>query len=210
MKLAYFPFEITSEPYKPSMGLKPLDLKNWIEIDETYETQIAKKKSILDSNLDLVLKIEPQVAPAILETQELLKKHLETYFSEKFQNLVLKNDPIEALKNISLWVQEDFAFMSPESPSRLVGGCVCFPSRWNLPQKMALGSDGIHAPVPKFKETIAKATAQFLEKIQVDKPMWRLNWTIHDCPEIFTPFPDEGRSDLTKENILSHTYLRIE
>lgn len=204
------------------MGLKPLDLSRWIEIDETFKTQVAKKKDILKNHQDLVLKIEPMASPAVLETQELLKEHLLSYFPNKYSfadsifkvdsndSYKISNDPTEALKNMSQWVQEDFAFMSPESPSRLVGGCICFPSRWNLPQKMSLGSDAIHAPVPKFKETVAKATNQFLERIQVEKPMWRLNWTLHDCPEIFTPFPDEGRSDLTSSNILEHTYLRME
>lgn len=222
MQLPYFPFEIMTESYKPAMGLKPLDLSKWIELDETFETQVSKKKNILQNQQDLVLKFEPIASGAILETQELLKDHLLTHFPQKYSlkgsefkvdnqhTYHLSSEPQEALRNISQWVQEDFAFMSPESPSRLVGGCICFPSRWNLPQKMNLGSDAIHAPVPKFKESIAKATGQFLERIQVEKPMWRLNWTIHDCPEIFTPFPEEGRSDLNASNIIEHTYLRME
>lgn len=219
--MPYFPF--TGEQYKPQVGVKPLDLAQWIEVDENHSRYLSLKDQILREHYDTVIGYEESAGGACLELEDVLKEHLSSQFPDKyaFKDGVLtvletgkhfgpSRDGREAITNISQFAQEDFCLLSPVSPVKLEAGCVCFPSRWKIADKMGKGSDGIHTAVPKFQETIAKATASFLEKILVEKPMWRLNWTIHDSDELFVPAPHPSRSDLTQENIFDLLYLRVE
>lgn len=218
----YFPF--TGEPYKPAMGLRPLELKDWIEIDATNEKRLLMKEKIFRENKDLVLQINPEAEDACFELEEMVREHVLQYFPDQFSMAASElyvnstgysfsqpQTAEQALMNASQYVQEDFAFLSSEPPIKLIGGSICFPSRWNLKEKMNLNSEGIHAPVPKFQQTIGKPTETFMEKVSVDKPMQRFNWTLHDTDHIFTPFPsNDGRTDITKDNVLDVTYVRYE
>ena len=82
--------------------------------------------------------------------------------------------------------------------------------RWNLPEKFGKASAAIHASVPQFATTIGPAAHSFLERLTVEKPIWRLNWTIHDSDTLFAPHPVPGRDDLTPANVLANVFLRVE
>lgn len=212
------------DPPKIQMGIKPLDVSNWIEIDENFVRHVTLKKQVFAKNSDLVLMADPAIFASCLELYEMLQAFLlqthPSHYSirdgefsvhateEKYP--LKHSDPLEALRLLSLWVQEDFAIMSPPPGVRLAGGSICFPSRWNLRDKFNKNSDGIHGPVPKFQETIAKPTSNFLERMTMDKPMWRMNWTIHDSDELFTPYPVPHKHNITTENVLDETFLRVE
>lgn len=218
-ELPYFPF--TPFDDQPRVGLKNLELTNWIEIDENWERHVRMKKDIVQSNRDLVLRVLPGAEEACLELRDVLALHLATTFPRKFSlqdrklltPLGLSYAPPaqaeEALEQISEWTQEDWAIMSAKPPVRLDAGLICFPSRWSLAEKIGLDSDGIHGPVPRYA-SIAKPTQSFLERISTDKPMWRMNWTIHDSDRLFCPTPHPPAEGLTEENVLEKTWLRIE
>lgn len=190
------------------MRLKPLDLSTWIERDENWEAQLQLKAEIISKHRGLVLQALPGSEEACFELRDLIWDFMSSHFPEIPAEPPSRNAE-EALLQISRWTQEDWALLSAEAPVRLVAGLVCFPSRWSLAEKIGLGSDGIHAPVPKFS-SIAKPTQSFMEKMSVDKPMERLNWTIHDTDELFVPKPHPPTPGLTTENILQKTFLRIE
>ncbi|MBX2988267.1 MAG: DUF3445 domain-containing protein [Bdellovibrionaceae bacterium] len=217
----HFPF--TGEPYKPQMGLFPLDLNDWIEVDEHQASRLERKRELLQKERDTVLRILPESHEAVLELRRILRGHLlavhPDHYSESDAGFLVKDtgrvfpepdSAPEALEQIAQWTQEDWCVLSPRPPVRLIAGAVCFPSRWSLKDKIGRDSDAIHGPVPKFKESIGRPTAGFLERMSVDKPMWRLNWTIHDSDELFCPGPHPGRTDLTESNVLEHTFLRME
>lgn len=179
------------------------------------------KKDIVRSNRDLVLRVLPGAEKACLELRDTLASHLATTFPQKFSlrertlstPLGLHYSPPtqaeEALEQISQWTQEDWAIMSAKPPVRLDAGLICFPSRWSLAEKIGLDADGIHGPVPKYA-SISKPTQSFLERISTEKPMWRMNWTIHDSDRLFCPTPHPPADGLSEGNILERTWLRIE
>jgi len=223
--LPYFPF--TGETSGPAMGLRPLDLAAWIEPDATDAARLMLKAELLREQRALVLGAEPDTLDACRELYALLADHLPRhhpldYHREQGQLRVLAtgrtypnsppadSDPETLLACISLWIQEDLCLLSPVAPVRLTAGSVCFPSRWNLPEKLGLDSGAIHQPVPGFKAALAGPTRNFLERITVEKPVWRLNWTIHDSDQLFAPHPIPGRQDLTEASVLDATFLRVE
>jgi dimethylamine monooxygenase subunit A len=204
--MRYFP--LTDDDSRPQLHIKPLDLKEWIEFDEHFDFQTQKKSQLLKTHRETVLRVLDGADEAAIELNELLRDHLVSIGRPSPTNATPQNGE-EALIQISSWVQEDWALMSANTPVILNAGLICFPSRWSLADKIGLDSNAIHAPVPRF-ETVAKPTQNFLERMTTDKPMWRINWTIHDSNELFCPGPHPSATDLTRQNILSRTWLRIE
>jgi dimethylamine monooxygenase subunit A len=207
MEFSYFPFD--GSEYKPQMGLKPLELKNWIEVDSNYSHYVARKKELLQNHPETVFIFRDEADLIALELYDTVKEHLQNYFP----NLVQFGDKPatgkEAFFQLSHWTQEDWAILSPEAPVKLIAGSVCFPSRWSLQEKMNQQSGFIHTPVPGFSN-IAKPAENFLERIPVDRAAWRLNWTIHDSDELFCPTPHPPQSGIDESNVLAKTFLRIE
>jgi dimethylamine monooxygenase subunit A len=219
MSIRYFPF--SGEPYKPSMGIKPLDLSQWIETDDLLSKQLQLKKDLVEQHYETVIQQFPSADAAILEAEDLLTQHLAKTFPTSYQlegktfkvlgkEFTLDQDAKAAIKRIAQYTQEDFCWLSAKSPVRLEAGTVCFPSRWKVVDKIGKDSAGIHAPVPKFAETIGKPTASFLEMIPKDKPVWRINWTLHDSYDLFCPEAHESKKNLTVDNVLNETHIRVE
>lgn len=219
----YFPF--SGEPYQPKMGLKPLDWKHWLEFGVDYDFQIAKKRECFARHRGQVLSLGPDIDSLCLELWERLANHLSEFYPQKFSfesrmKVLKRGEELfafpstgeEAMESISQLTQEDWCLLQkdPEGVYRLVVGSVCFPSRWNLLEKAGKDADGIHMPVPDYAQMLANPTKNFLEKLSVDKPMWRLNWTIHDSQELFCPGPVPTNPHLSPEEVLSHCFLRVE
>lgn len=224
MAVPYFPF--TGEPHAPSMGLKPLELARWIEPDADLAVQARLKARLLRTERRRVLQARPAAAEACRELYALLAGHLAEYHplnytlrggeltvratGARYPEEPPRSGPEAVLATLSGWVQEDLCLLSPTPPVALMAGLVCFPSRWNLAEKFGMDSDAIHAPVPGFAGALGTATRSFLERVAVEKPVWRMNWTVHDRDELFAPGPVPPREDLTPANALGHTYLRVE
>lgn len=219
--IRYFPF--AGEVYKPSMGIKPLTMDQWLEVDELLVPNLELKRQLVEEHYDTVIQQYETANDAILETEDEITRHLSAHFPDLYElngnqftvktiqrTFEIDQDPKAALKRIAQYTQEDFCLLSAKAPVILEAGTVCFPSRWKIADKIGKGSPGIHTPVPKFAETIGKPTASFLEMIPKDKPVWRMNWTLHDSYDLFCPEAHESHKHLTKENILDETYIRIE
>lgn len=188
------------------IGLHALDPTEWIEIDERFAEQLALKEKLLRQRRAEVFVALEDSRPEQQETLDLLLAHL----SEHFPAYYLQTDEAAAglltgqtwrsdlfrdapLALAALLVQEDLCLMRPvEDRYVLSAGCVCFPSRWVLGEKLGRGLPGIHAPVPGYGERLGASVDRFFERLRVDTPMWRLNWTILDSPELFLPPGEVG------------------
>jgi len=71
-----------------------------------------------------------------------------------------------------------------EGVLRLVGGCVCFPSSWSLPEKADLSVDQIHAIVPGLNETIGASIERFLARMTPGLAWLRANWGLSRSGEL--------------------------
>jgi hypothetical protein len=95
---------------------------------------------------------------------------------------------------------------------KLTAASVCFPSRWDLTEKIGTSLREIHAPVPHYEERIGQATDTMFDKFEVERPVWRINWTILDNPDLFQPqsIHREIDPDLSLEEFAQKIYFRIE
>lgn len=211
--MTYIP--VKGEPFTVSMGLRAMELAKWIEIDENYEVEIAQKKDLLSTKHDQVFAALPQGDLGSQETLEKLIDYLPKHFPDKFPAQITQDENIHPLEAASLLVQEDLVIMSPQDNQWvLTAASVCFPSRWDLAEKVGADLHQIHDPVPHYEERIGSATDAMFNKITSDRPVWRINWTVLDSPELFQPAPTgrKARSHLAHdlETFAQVTYFRTE
>lgn len=221
----YQPF--TKNYWRLSMGLQPLETKDWIQIGPDYLEQMTVKRRLLQQNYDEVFASLPGSQSAQQEVLDSLVEHLLQHFSEQFQREgnILTNyltreswNPSDFTENpldlAGRLVQEDLCLMLPgTSGYKLAAASLCFPSRWRLRDKLGQPLAHIHHPVPGYHEQLEHPVDNFFQRLKPDFPGWRLNWSIHPTPHLFLP-PHEDVSNLisaiTPENAGDRLWLRTE
>jgi hypothetical protein len=221
--MRYRPF--LDGPWRLAMGLKALDLREWIEIDEHFEGQLAERRRLLDQRQGEVLGALPESAAGQAEVLELLLDHLPQRFPEHYRrtngeliNLVTgerfelaawRAAPLELAGRL---VQEDLCLLQHGGPAyRLVAGVLCFPSHWRLADKLGRPLEVIHEPVPGFADGLAVTVDRFFANLQVVRPVWRVNWSLVDTPQLFLP-PEHraARKAIAAERAGEQLWLRVE
>jgi hypothetical protein len=54
----YIPLE--AKGWRMAMGLRPLDLAHWLEVDERREDELQQKRHLLDTAYDVVVATKPR------------------------------------------------------------------------------------------------------------------------------------------------------
>jgi dimethylamine monooxygenase subunit A len=184
--MTYLP--VKGEPFTVSMGLRTLDFDKWIEIDEEYEIELAEKRELLTNRKSEVFAALPAGLAGSVEVLEKLLEFLPEHFPQKFSSPIIPDKSLHPLEAASLLVQEDLVIMSPQDEQWvLTAASVCFPSRWDLASKVGANMHGIHEPVPHYEDRIGYATDAMFTKLTSDRPVWRINWTVLDSPDLFQP-----------------------
>jgi len=207
------------------MGLKALDLSEWIEVDEHFAAQLTKRRALLEQRRAEVLATLPESEPGQAEVLELLLDHLPIRFpehyawddgevaiqatGERFSPRAWPGAPLELAGRL---VQDDLCLMQrSDAGYRLVAGVLCFPSHWRLADKLGRPLDLIHAPVPGFGERLAATVDRFFDGIRVERPVWRVNWSLSDTPELFLPPEHRGHPrPITAADAGERLWLRLE
>jgi Haem-dependent oxidative N-demethylase, alpha subunit-like len=221
-------------PFRLRVGLRPLDSHPWLEVDEHYDEELAEKARLLRERHDEVVAAlpDPHVTAASEEVLALVVEDLRANHPGIVSEVdgVLANartgevlgglHPVDAAGRL---VQEDLVVLVPPV-GRFLGGPVlaaaslCFPSRWRLQDKVGLPMAAIHEPVPGYAESLASPTDGALGRLltaDADRPVWRLNWSLHDDPALFQPTGHgetgrAGHDHVTAANAGESVWLRVE
>jgi hypothetical protein len=223
----YQPFR--NGPWRLAMGIKALDPAEWIEIDERLIEQLAVRRRLLRERRAEVVAALPESGPGQRELLELLLDHLPERFPEHYRRTAgrIENRATEEHFEIAAWsdagagaplelagrlVQEDLCLMQRSAAGyRLVAAVLCFPAHWRLADKLGRPLEAIHAPVPDFGERLAAPVDRFFVNILVERPVWRLNWSLVDTPELFLPPEHRGHPrPIAAERIGEELWLRVE
>ncbi|HEY9644259.1 MAG TPA: DUF3445 domain-containing protein [Coleofasciculaceae cyanobacterium] len=211
--------------WRLAIGLKPLALADWIQIGEDHVEQLQVKQQLLRDRPTEVFASLPGSATAQQEVLDLLIPHLLHYFPQHYQQ---QGDRIINRQTEQHWriadfaanpldlagrlVQEDLCVMLPSDRGYLLSAAsVCFPSRWRLHEKLGKPTTQIHQPIPGYAEKLAHPVDQFFDRLKPDYPVYRLNWSIADSPDLFLV---EGSSalnpEITAENAGDRLWVRVE
>ncbi len=216
--------------YRLRMGLRPLDLDNWILIDERFDGERAEKVRLLDEHHDDVVAHLPGTEAAAAEVLDALAPHLAHHFPERFAlhgsrfsdhgaqtTWDLEHLDLHPIDLAGRLVQEDVCLLTapPGDPDALVfsAGSVCFPTRWSLREKIGHDMRAVHAPVPRYDDQLAAPVDSTLGRLRVDRPVWRLNWSLLDDPALHQPGGHnrtEPLAGVTAANAGASVYLRVE
>jgi dimethylamine monooxygenase subunit A len=211
------------------MGIKALDPADWIEIDHRLGDQLAERRRLLAERRAEVLAALPESRAGQRELLELLLDHLPQRFPEHYRRAGgrIENLATGERFEIDAWseasagaplelagrlVQEDLCLMQRgEAGYRLVAAVLCFPAHWRLADKLGRPLEAIHAPVPGFGASLAVPVDRFFANIQAGRPVWRLNWSLVDTPELFLPPEHRGHPRaIPAEAMGEQLWLRVE
>jgi hypothetical protein len=207
------------------MGLKALDPGAWIEIDERFLDQLAERRRLLAEHKQEVVAALPESHAGQQELLELLLEQLPGRFPEHYrrQDGVIENRITGERFALAAWdqaplelagrlVQEDLCLMQRgEAGYRLVAAVLCFPAHWRLADKLGRPLEAIHGPVPGFGERLAAPVDRFFARIQVERPVWRVNWSLVDTPTLFLPPEHRGHpKPVSAERAGEQLWLRVE
>jgi hypothetical protein len=221
----YLPFD--AGPFRMAMGLSALKAEDWIEIDDRYGEEMALRRRLLAEQRDEVFAALPESTAGRREVLDLLAEHLPARYpawfarrGDRLENRLTGEswdvaapaaDPLDIAGRL---VQEDLCLLaeSPEGP-RLVAAVLCFPSRWRLADKIGRPLAAIHGPVPLYEERLARPVDRFLNLLKAEKPVVRVNWSVHDNPALFQPTGHGRTADdrtINAENAGDRLVLRVE
>lgn len=172
-------FTFGGRPFRWRMGLRPLDLADWLEVDDHWEADRAEKRRLLAAQPDDVFAAEPRTDAAGAEVEDAVLDALAGQGRDPGPSPAGHHPLLRA----ALAVQEDLLLMQRDEQGwRLTAGSLSFPTNWHLGQKMGRDLDDIHAPVPRYADDLGGAVPDFFDRLAVDRPVWRANWSVTDDP----------------------------
>jgi dimethylamine monooxygenase subunit A len=169
------------------LGLRPLDLDDWIEIDDAYDRDLATKARILAEHHGTVVVVAPGIEREATEVLDELVGHLRRRDPARFAAPQVDRSlhPLDAAGRL---VQEDLVLLVERGGQLVVGGgSVCFPNRWDLRSKVGLALADVHAPVARLNAQLAEPIDRFLERLTPERSFWRLGWGVLDTADLYQP-----------------------
>ena len=168
--------DVTGPPV--SMGVRKLGNRPWTFTDAFTNDELALK-------LQLSEDISKEVFIATNETELAGKAVLELV--KKSGVKILNSHSGHSLEKAGLSVQEDLCLMNRTSDGWLLkAASLCFPSRWQLQEKVGRNLGHIHGPVEGYEEHLSKKVNGFFDRLGKE-PVWRRNWFIHPDNSLYQP-----------------------
>jgi len=193
------PYAEGASPF--AIGLTPLDLANWIEVDDHLHQYLNEKQRLMHEMPGEVFAADYASEAAQEEVLSLVVEHLLSQFPDIYSlegNVIsiagtdhkvnLDDFSVPPLLQAALLIQEDLALLRKEGHAwHLVAASVCFPSSWILREKIGKPMHGVHAPVPGYQEGTRNAgmLERIFDNMQVELPVERFNWSIYTNDGLF-------------------------
>ncbi|MEH6495071.1 MAG: DUF3445 domain-containing protein [Pseudomonas marincola] len=211
MPLPYFPVE--SGDYKISLGLKPLKDGCWLDVDEHYVSETKLKRELFSSQTDAVFATTGNATGSKTKILDLVENSLSADYPElEVATPVEHESPLARAASL---VQEDLILMQQAGDDYILSAAaVCFPSGWDLADKVGQNLQTIHVPVPGLNPAIGGSIDKFFRNLKPGRIVARFNWGLFDDPALFQPAwlrdTQPEKSHITAANIGQNIYFRVE
>lgn len=183
---------------RPLPGIQPLDLQDWIHIDDAFAGQMALRDHLLATRRSKVLALHDSARDA---ADELLRLVLSLVYPDAgatvrrpdgVQVTLDFSDPMGTLGRL---VQEDLILLQKHGDEHVLTGAVlCFPASWTLAEKFMRPLTAIHNPVASCDANIAKRVQRLFDGVRPDRPLWRHNALWYDTAQLHLPKPEAVHS----------------
>ncbi len=218
------PYDGSSPPF--TIGLSQLDPSQWLDLDQNLGSYLDEKLNLYRTLPDKVLVEDEGSRVAQSEVLNLVQAHVLERFPSLYvrdgnvmhiadrHTLKLDDVTLSPIAIAGLLVQEDLVLMRKSSEGwKLVAASLCFPSAWNLRDKFKRPLSEIHAPVPGFNAGTRNAALieRMFDKLRVEQPVLRWNWSLHDDMRLYHPDSHAGGTRRFGDGDLhGHVNLRLE
>jgi hypothetical protein len=185
--------ELALQPGPPwlSMGVRTLELEEWLISDGRFDEELALKELLLATRPHEVFAALAGCEEASDEILELIQAWRAAHPQEG--HAASPRADLHPLDAAGRLVQEDLCVMvESDGRYRLEAASLCFPSHWRLHDKLGHSLATIHDPVPHYAEELAAKVDTFFDRLRADRPVQRRNLSIHNHDELFRPGPHES------------------
>jgi len=117
------------------------------------------------------------------------------------------SDAVHPLLDAASHVQEDLCILQKQDDQHILTAAVmCFPSSWDVRQKIGRSIASIHQPVPEFSP-VSSIVERMLSAIRIEQPLGRANFLIYTDPELHQP---RGEGISKPIDPAAPRYIRVE
>lgn len=200
------PFTNLAQPF--SIGLAPVDADNFLHIDASFPRYRDEKIELYNSKYNAVCMAETGTEDGQIEAADLIESCLSKHHSHMVfdRPSVRADNPIAAA---ALTVPDDLVLMRrDDSGWRLVAASLCFPSSWNLAEKMGHPLEVVHGPVP-MAEKMHVRIRRIFDALKPESPLWRENWSLDGDGELRHDRSEDHRN-YQREKLSGVVFLRTE
>ena len=200
------PYDGSSKPF--TIGLKPLDVSQWIEVDQHLPGYLDEKVHLAAAIPEKVIVSQESSLAAQAEIRDLLAEHVISHFPDIYarEGDVITIKPAGRAVDLNAadfppihiaasLVQEDLVLMTKGAEGwQMAAASVCFPSAWTLQEKFGKPMHVIHKPVPGFSEGTRNAglIERMFDNLSPAQPVIRWNWSLYGDDRLYHPVSDHG------------------
>lgn len=202
------PYDGRAQPF--SIGLRPVDPRDWIKPDARRDMELAQKRRLLNEHHDVVVRERGDTRPAQDELLALIVAHLGLAARDGLDNDRPAEPPIVTAARL---VQDDLVLMRKDHDGwRLVAACLCFPSSWSLAEKFDQPMETIHETVPGFAGQMATRINRIFDHLQAEQIVERFNWSIYGDDDLHHPESKSGPRHWQGlgGQVTEHAFVRVE
>ena len=157
------PWVKSNRKYK--MGLKPIAEEGWVTFNPAPEISAHKRGMLTNRYEDVVAVTEDS-----LLSQRVFFECIGIPKTETFPDLIA---------SAAIHIAEDICILDTSDDNRLIAGCVCSPSYWNLKDKIGQPLWGVHNAVDGLNEFLGRNIDRFINGLELGRPFMRENWFLH-------------------------------
>lgn len=180
----------------------PLDMGDWLRVDDAYAGQMALRDRLIADQPDAVIGQTAMAADAVAELMPFVLTHLPAGFARDGDGITRPDgqrvvlDATRPLQTLGRLVQQDLCLMQADQTGEhvLSAAVLCFPAGWMLAEKLGRAMLRIHQPVEKYTDDLARRVQRLLEAVRPDAPLWRANAHLSRAP-LFNPVSESASKD---------------
>ena len=178
-----------------------MEIEDWLMRSDTYDEQREYRWSLMTQKRNDVFRARDDAFYACAELRDII--YNEHPDKDNSYNAQLDHPLLEAASN----VQEDLCILQKQGDQHILTAAVmCFPSSWDLRQKIGRSIASIHGPVPEFSN-VSHTVERMLSAIRVEQPLGRANFLIYTDPELHQP---RGEGIAKRVDPKAPRYIRVE
>ena len=175
---SYLPIKAWLDPQTARLpGVRPVEIDKWLTRSDTYAAQMDYRRELIRDKCETVFAARDGALDACEELRDVI-------CAETGEALKLAAHP---LLEAASCVQEDLCILQKQGAEHLLTAAVmCFPSSWDVREKIGRSIASIHSPVPEFSP-VSSIVERMLSSIRVEQPLARANFLIYTDPELHQP-----------------------